>query len=74
MSIVVKAIYKNGALNPEQPLPLAENERITITFEPHVEPQKVPHQPTYGLIGWTGDPEIVRRIALEPEFGVQESP
>src|SRR5262249_491853 len=29
---------------------------------------------TYGLIGWTGDPEVVRRIALDPEFDPAEDP
>jgi predicted DNA-binding antitoxin AbrB/MazE fold protein len=27
---------------------------------------------TYGLIGWTGDPEVVRRIALDPAFDLGE--
>jgi hypothetical protein len=27
----------------------------------------------YGLLGWTGDAETVRRVALDPEFGVLES-
>ena len=29
---------------------------------------------TQGLIGWTGDPEVVRRIALDPEFDPVEGP
>jgi hypothetical protein len=29
---------------------------------------------TYGLIGWKGDPEVVRRIALDDEYGIYESP
>src|SRR5215203_2360248 len=29
---------------------------------------------TYGLIGWTGDPEVVRRIALDSEFDREENP
>lgn len=29
---------------------------------------------TYGLIGWTGDPEVVRRIALDPAFDLGEDP
>jgi len=28
----------------------------------------------YGLIGWTGDPEALRRIAEDDEFGIQEAP
>ena len=29
---------------------------------------------SYGLLGWTGDPEILRKIAEDDEFGVLESP
>jgi hypothetical protein len=70
MSIVIDATYHDGALKLDGPLPLNENERVKVTIEPIA-----PRRPiTYGLIGWTGDPEAVRRIALDPEFGVQESP
>jgi hypothetical protein len=27
----------------------------------------------YGLLGWTGDPETVRRVALDLEFDILES-
>lgn len=69
MSLQVKATYQNGILKPDQPLPLQENERVKVTVE-----QAERAELTYGLIGWTGDPEVVRRIALDPEFGNQESP
>ena len=26
------------------------------------------------LIGWKGDPEVIRKIALDPECGIAESP
>jgi hypothetical protein len=29
---------------------------------------------TAGMLGWTGDAETVERLALDPEFGVEESP
>jgi len=29
---------------------------------------------TSGMLGWTGDAATVERIALDPEFGIEESP
>jgi hypothetical protein len=29
---------------------------------------------SYGLIRWTGDPEILRQIAEDDEFGILEAP
>lgn len=74
MSFVVEAIYVDGTLKPAQPLPLEENERVTITIEARTPSPATPGKLTYGLIGWSGDADVVRRVALEPEFGVQESP
>ncbi|RIK73514.1 MAG: hypothetical protein DCC68_24745 [Planctomycetota bacterium] len=71
MPIVVEAVYKNGELNLEHPLPFKENERVKITIEPQRQGSSAL---TYGLIGWMGDAEVVRRLALDPEFGVHESP
>lgn len=69
MSITVEATYHGGVLKPDSSVPLAENERVTITIEPVVRKTL-----TYGLIGWTGDPETVRHIAEDPELSDQESP
>jgi predicted DNA-binding antitoxin AbrB/MazE fold protein len=71
MSLVVNATYENGTLKLDTPLPLQENQRVKVTVE---QSEAVPAPLTYGLIGWTGDPGVVRRIALDPEFGIQESP
>lgn len=27
-----------------------------------------------GMLGWMGDAETVERLAMDPEFGVEESP
>ncbi len=70
MSFVVDAVYEHGTLKLDKPLPLQENQRVKVT----VEQQEAAAELPYGLIGWTGDPEVVRRIALDPEFGVLESP
>jgi predicted DNA-binding antitoxin AbrB/MazE fold protein len=70
MAIVVEATYENGVLKPAQPLPLAEHEKVQITVDALIDPVRA----SYGLLKWTGDPETLRRIAEDPEFGVLESP
>jgi predicted DNA-binding antitoxin AbrB/MazE fold protein len=70
MSFVIDAVYENGTLKLDKPLPLKENQRVKVT----VQQEEAVAELTYGLIGWTGDPEVIRRIALDPEFGIQESP
>lgn len=68
--LVIDAIYENGVLRPTQPLPLQEHEQVRITVQPAVDQVHA----SYGLLGWTGDPEIARKIALDDEFGILESP
>jgi predicted DNA-binding antitoxin AbrB/MazE fold protein len=67
--LVVEAIYENGTLKLSQALPLKEHERVWVTVEPEVSLARA----TSGLLGWTGDAETVERIALDPEFSVEES-
>jgi predicted DNA-binding antitoxin AbrB/MazE fold protein len=70
MSLEVDATYENGMLRPDTPLPLAEHQRVKVT----VHPQAGVVDRTYGLMGWTGDPDILRKIAEDDEFSVLESP
>jgi predicted DNA-binding antitoxin AbrB/MazE fold protein len=70
MAIVVEATYENGVLKPAEPLPLGEHERVRVTIEPQVSWA----ERTAGLLKWTGDPELLRRIAEDDEFGILESP
>ena len=70
MCFVVDATYENGILRLDEPLPLQERERVKVTVQAatsHVDS-------TYGLIGWTGGPEVLRRIAQDDEFGILGSP
>lgn len=68
MAITVDAIVENGLLRPMEPLPLKENARVRIT----IEPQANWVQETYGLCGWTGDAEVLRRLALAPDLDLEE--
>ena len=64
MSLTVEATYENGVLKPVQALPLKEHQRVQVTV----------HSPApdivqaYRIMGWKGDAETLRRIALDPEF------
>jgi predicted DNA-binding antitoxin AbrB/MazE fold protein len=70
MTITVEAVYENGVLKPTQPLPLDEHEKVNVTIESSVSWA----DRTAGMLKWTGDPEILRQIAEDDEFGIMESP
>jgi predicted DNA-binding antitoxin AbrB/MazE fold protein len=70
MSLTVEAVYENGVLKPVQPLPLKEHEHVRIT----IQPVQSPLMQAYGIMGWTGDHETLERIALDPEFLLEDSP
>jgi predicted DNA-binding antitoxin AbrB/MazE fold protein len=70
MPITIEAIYENGVLKPSQPLPLEEHETVQITIEPRISWA----ERTAGMLQWTGDPEVLRRIAEDDEFGLLGSP
>jgi predicted DNA-binding antitoxin AbrB/MazE fold protein len=70
MPFTVEAVYENGILKLSQPLPLKEHEKVQVTIHPKTSWV----QETYGIIGWKGDAETVRRIAKDPEFSILESP
>lgn len=73
MALTIEATYENGVLKPVQTLPLIqEGSRIWVTL--HIWAEENPVRKSYGLIGWTGDAETVRRVALDPEFDILKSP
>jgi predicted DNA-binding antitoxin AbrB/MazE fold protein len=70
MAIIVEAVVENGLLRPMQPLPLKENEHVRITIEPKADWV----QQSYGLCGWNGDAQELRRLALAPDLDLEEEP
>jgi predicted DNA-binding antitoxin AbrB/MazE fold protein len=70
MPLTVEAIYENGVLKPTGPLPLKEHEKVRITIEPLTNWV----QETYGILGWKGSPEELRRLALHPDLDLEEGP
>jgi predicted DNA-binding antitoxin AbrB/MazE fold protein len=80
MTLTVEATYENGMLKLTHALPLKEHEKVRVTLEVVGEPiASSPDDATeavrrsYGLIGWTGDAETVRRVARDPDLDPQES-
>ncbi len=69
MAISVAAIYENGVLKPCEPVALQEREKVRLTIEPEISWA----ERTAGMIKWTGDPDALERIAIDPEFDPQES-
>jgi predicted DNA-binding antitoxin AbrB/MazE fold protein len=70
MAIAMEAVYEDGVLKPVRPLPLEEHEKVQIT----IESARGWAQRTVGMVKWTGDPEVLRRIAEDDEFGILEPP
>jgi predicted DNA-binding antitoxin AbrB/MazE fold protein len=70
MAITVEAVVENGLLRPIQPLPLKENTQVRIT----IQPKENWVQESYGLCGWKGDAEELRRLALAPDLDLEEGP
>lgn len=50
MSMQVEAVYENGVLKLDRPLPLRDQERVVLTVQPKVSHAKI----SYGLVAWTG--------------------
>ena len=69
MTLEVEATYEGGVLKLDTPLPLNEHERVTVQVKPHTSRMRQ----RAGSIKWTGDPEVLRKIAEDPEFGVLEA-
>jgi predicted DNA-binding antitoxin AbrB/MazE fold protein len=75
MSLRIEATYEDGVLKLDAALPLKEHERVLVTIQSQTaQPQVSRTRQSYGLIGWTGDPQVLRQIAEDDECGVQESP
>jgi predicted DNA-binding antitoxin AbrB/MazE fold protein len=68
--LLVEATYEGGVLKLDQPLPLGEHQRVQVSIVSTVSRARA----TAGMFGWKGDSKTLERIALDPEFGVEESP
>lgn len=69
MTITVEAIYENGTLKLDRPLPLQEHEKVRVIIQSATSPLAE----AYGIMNWTGNAETLERIALDPEYLPEES-
>jgi len=58
MSLEVNATYENGVLKPDQPLPLSEHTRVTVSIE--VPPTTI--RQSAGMIAWRGDARALEEL------------
>lgn len=70
MAIIVDAVYENGVLKLDKPLPFSEHERLQVS----VQSKTSIARESAGMLQWHGDWETLRRIAEDDEFGIMESP
>jgi predicted DNA-binding antitoxin AbrB/MazE fold protein len=70
MSFAADATYSDGMLRLDRPLPLKDGERVAVEIKPKISRIRQ----AIGLLKWTGDPEVLRKIAEDDEFGLLESP
>jgi predicted DNA-binding antitoxin AbrB/MazE fold protein len=61
MSIEVEATYEKGSFKLDQPLPVAEHQRVRII----VQSGGTVAEQSYGILGWKGDVKTVRKAALD---------
>lgn len=76
MTITVEAVYENGVLKPTEALALQEHQKVELTIRTPAEIRAAVAavRRTAGMLKWTGDPEVLRRIAEDDEFSILESP
>jgi predicted DNA-binding antitoxin AbrB/MazE fold protein len=70
MSLTVEAVYENGVLKLLQPVALPEHEHVQVT----IHPKTGWVQETAGILGFKGDPEELRRLAVHPESDLEDEP
>ena len=62
--ITIGAVYENGVLKPDSPLPLKDRERVQLQISAGLNPVDA----SYGILKWDGDPEVWRsRFAWVPQ-------
>ncbi|MGH7170653.1 MAG: antitoxin AF2212-like protein [Gemmataceae bacterium] len=66
----IDAVYENGVLKLDRPLPLQEHQHVRLTIQ--VKTSRI--RQSAGLIRWKGSAEELERFAMDPEFGIEESP
>ena len=69
MSLEVNAIYENGCLKLDHPLPFDDQQRVRVL----VLTEGAVARHSYGIIGWKGAVQTVRQAALGADTGLLKS-
>lgn len=64
MTLTVEAIWENGVLKPVEPLPLKEHDCVRLT----IQTGGTPLLRAYGILGFSGSPELAERFATDAEL------
>lgn len=70
MTITVAAVYENGVLKLDKPLPLTDHARVQVT----VQAKPSVARESAGMLRWRGDWQTLRQLAADDEFGIMECP
>jgi predicted DNA-binding antitoxin AbrB/MazE fold protein len=70
MALEIEATYVKGVLKLPRDLPLEEGATVRITIHPPGRAGVIKHVRT----PWTGSREDLERLAMDPGFGLEESP
>jgi hypothetical protein len=73
VSQTIAAHYDGKVLVLDEPVKLPVGQPLRLSVE-IVKPGLSLARQTAGIIPWTGDAEVLERIATDPEFGLAESP
>jgi predicted DNA-binding antitoxin AbrB/MazE fold protein len=65
----IDAVYEKATLKLPRELPLVEGATVTITIHPPRRAGVIDHL----RIPWAGSREELERLAMGPEFGIEES-
>ncbi len=66
MPIVVEAVYEDGVLKPDSPLPLNQHEKVRVTVEP-----RTGSRPRRTIIPCS-DAELIEQIALDKDLEYEQ--
>jgi predicted DNA-binding antitoxin AbrB/MazE fold protein len=70
MSVEIEATYERGILKLDQPLPLADNQRVRVTV--HIAASHA--RRTAGLVPFRGSVEDLEYLAESPENDLGQEP
>jgi hypothetical protein len=71
--ILMKGVIRNGRVEVAEPINLPDGSEVTITGHAW-EKNENWVQESYGLCGWKGNAEELRRLALAPDLDLEDEP